>query len=64
MFPMTARAAGKWPRAYNYDLIMLDLMLPGLSGTEVLKRIRRQSAQVPVLVLTARDGTADKVETF
>ena len=49
---------------YNYDLIILDLMLPGLSGTEVLKRIRRRSAQTPVLVLTARDGTAEKVEHF
>src|ERR1700733_13359291 len=49
---------------YNYDLIILDLMLPGLSGTEILKRIRRQNSQVPVLVLTARDGTAEKVENF
>jgi heavy metal response regulator len=50
--------------AFSYDLIILDLMLPGLSGTEVLKRLRRQKPQVPVLVLTARDGTADKVEHF
>jgi DNA-binding response OmpR family regulator len=49
---------------YNYDLIILDLMLPGLGGTEILKRIRRQSSQVPVLVLTARDGTDEKVENF
>ncbi len=49
---------------YQYDLVILDLMLPKLSGTEVLRRIRRQSSQVPVLVLTARDGTAEKVENF
>jgi two-component system copper resistance phosphate regulon response regulator CusR len=49
---------------YNYDLIILDLMLPGLSGTEILKRLRRQNTQVPVLVLTARDGTAEKVKHF
>ncbi|MDB6067771.1 MAG: Two component transcriptional regulator, winged helix family [Pedosphaera sp.] len=49
---------------YNYDLIVLDLMLPGLGGTEVLKRIRRNSTQVPVLILTARDGTSEKVENF
>ncbi len=57
---------GGWEMAstYNYDLIVLDLMLPGLDGTEVLKRIRRQKSQVPVLVLTARDGTAAKVENF
>ena len=50
--------------SFNYDLIVLDLMLPGLSGTEVLKRVRQHSAQVPVLVLTARDGMADKVGHF
>jgi DNA-binding response OmpR family regulator len=50
--------------ACNYDLILLDLMLPGLSGTEVLKRVRRENAHVPVLVLTARDSTADKVGHF
>lgn len=49
---------------YNYDLIILDLMLPGISGTEILKRIRRNGSQTPVLVLTARDGTAEKVENF
>jgi two-component system copper resistance phosphate regulon response regulator CusR len=50
--------------ACNYDLIILDLMLPVLSGTEVLKRIRRHSSSVPVLILTARDATAEKVENF
>jgi two-component system copper resistance phosphate regulon response regulator CusR len=50
--------------AYDYDLIILDLMLPGLSGTEVLERVRRKNKQVPILILTARDGTADKVTNF
>lgn len=49
---------------YHYDLIILDLMLPGLDGTEVLKRIRRKSADTPVLILTARDATAEKVKNF
>ena len=49
---------------YNYDLIILDLMLPGLGGLEILKRLRAQGSQTPVLVLTARDGTAEKVENF
>ncbi len=48
----------------NYDLFILDLMLPGLSGTEVLKRVRQQGNSAPVLVLTARDATQDKVENF
>src|SRR6266513_4669498 len=47
---------------YNYDLIVLDLMLPGLSGTEVLRRIRNTDHRVPILMLTARDAVADKVE--
>lgn len=48
----------------HYDLIILDLMLPQLSGTEVLRRIRRSDSHVPVLVLTARDATTDKVTHF
>jgi heavy metal response regulator len=51
-------------QTYSYDLIILDLMLPGLSGTEVLRLVRRQNERVPVLVLTARDAINDKVEHF
>ena len=50
--------------AYDYDLIILDLMLPGLPGEELLKRIRRKNQQVPILVLTARDATEAKVANF
>ncbi|MFZ1099980.1 MAG: response regulator transcription factor [Steroidobacteraceae bacterium] len=50
--------------AYDYDLIVLDLMLPGLSGEELLKRIRRKNQQVPILILTARDATEAKVANF
>jgi len=48
----------------DYDLIILDLMLPGLNGTELLRRLRRKDGKAAVLVLTARDGTGDKVENF
>jgi DNA-binding response OmpR family regulator len=48
----------------DYDLIILDLMLPGLSGTELLERIRKKSSTTPVLILTARDATAEKVKHF
>jgi len=51
-------------QAYDYDLIILDLMLPGLSGEELLRRIRRRNPHVPILILTARDATADKVSNF
>ena len=49
---------------YDYDLIILDLMLPVMSGTEVLKRVRRKRPSVPILILTALDGMAQKVENF
>lgn len=45
----------------DYDVIILDLMLPGLSGGEVLKRLRSHQVKSAVLVLTARDATSDKV---
>src|SRR5581483_9821686 len=50
--------------SYDYDLVILDLMLPGLSGTEVLRRIRAKNDQVPILILTARDATEEKVRHF
>lgn len=46
---------------YHYDLIVLDLMLPQLDGAEVLRRVRSQNREVPVLILTARDELKDKV---
>jgi DNA-binding response OmpR family regulator len=57
---------GGWELAqtYQYDLVILDLMLPGLTGGEVLRRIRKGNSQVPVLILTARDTLGDKVEHF
>ena len=51
-------------RSAPYDLVILDLMLPGLNGTELLKRLRQANAEVPVLVLTARDAVADKIANF
>ncbi len=44
----------------EYNLILLDVMLPGLNGLEVLRRLRNESA-VPVIMLTARDAVMDKV---
>jgi two-component system OmpR family response regulator len=48
--------------AQSYDLVILDLGLPGLDGFEVLRRLRRRGAAFPVLVLTARDALPDRVK--
>ena len=57
---------GAWEAAdmFDYDLIILDLMLPGLSGTEVLERVRKKNQSVPILILTARDAMSDKLKNF
>jgi len=48
--------------AEAFDLVILDLMLPGRSGLEVLSALRRRDLQTPVLILTARDGVEDRVQ--
>jgi two-component system copper resistance phosphate regulon response regulator CusR len=44
-----------------FDLVLLDLMLPGRSGLEILKTLRQRHIETPVLILTARDGVDDRV---
>jgi two-component system, OmpR family, copper resistance phosphate regulon response regulator CusR len=44
-----------------FDLVVLDLMLPGRSGLEILQTLRQRRIETPVLVLTARDGIDDRV---
>ena len=44
-----------------HDLIILDVMLPGISGLEIVKRLRDQSSVAAILLLTARDSVADRV---
>lgn len=45
----------------EYDVILLDLMLPGMSGEQVCKKIRQEGNHVPILMLTAKGQTADRV---
>lgn len=45
-----------------YDLIILDWMLPGLSGIEIIKEIRKKGIKVPVIFLTAKDEISNRVE--
>jgi len=54
---------GLWfAESYDYDVIILDLMLPGMDGLTILKRLREQEKKAFVLILTAKDTVEDKVE--
>lgn len=46
----------------NYDLIILDIMLPKMNGYEVVKNLRTNKNETPVLMLTARDAIEDKIK--
>jgi DNA-binding response OmpR family regulator len=48
----------------KYDVIILDLMLPGMDGLEVCGRLRSEGIDIPLLMLTARDTLSDKLEGF
>ena len=48
-------------RVYDYDLLLLDVMLPGKSGLEIVREVRGKERNVPILLLTARDATDDIV---
>ena len=48
-------------RGFSYDLILLDIMLPKLDGLSVLRQLRREKIETPVLMLTARAAVPDKV---
>lgn len=47
--------------ANQYDLIILDIMIPGINGIELCKEIRQKKIQTPILMLTAKDSVKDKV---
>jgi DNA-binding response OmpR family regulator len=51
-------------RVFEPELIVLDIMLPGLDGVGVLRRVRQAGSRVPVIMLTARDSTLDKVHSL
>ncbi len=53
---------GRWyATSHDYDLILLDIMLPGASGLEILRALRAAGKDVPVLLMTARDEVEDRV---
>ena len=56
---------GQWLGTQNpYDVIVLDIMLPGRNGYDVLAGLRRDGVWAPVLMLTAKDGDLDQVDAF
>lgn len=63
---------GDGPRALNYlgehphdvDLVLLDLMLPGMSGYEICREIRNRDQEIPILVLSARTLSEDRAHAF
>ncbi|OBV37965.1 response regulator transcription factor [Janthinobacterium psychrotolerans] len=55
------REAGLALDGFDYDLMLLDLGLPGLQGMDVLRAARQRGADLPVLIITARDGTPARV---
>jgi DNA-binding response OmpR family regulator len=60
----TGPDALSFARDGDFDLMVLDLGLPGMDGVEVLKEIRRRGERLPVIVLTARSTVEDTVETL
>jgi DNA-binding response OmpR family regulator len=57
----TGEEALDWVEAATYDAIILDIMLPGVSGLDVCRTLRKRSIQTPILLLTARDAVPDRV---
>lgn len=51
-------------KLYDYDIILLDLMLPDMDGYEVLRRLRDSRVQTPILILSGLSGMDDKVKGF
>src|ERR1700761_2511167 len=49
---------------HSFDVVVLDIMLPGHSGYEVLRRMRERDVWTPVLMLTAKDGEYDETDAF
>jgi len=57
--------SGLWAATeFSYDVAILDIMLPGLNGYQVLKQIREREIWTPVIMLTAKDGEYDQTDAF
>ena len=65
-YNVSSTASGRYAlqlmQAQGFDLIVLDLGLPDMDGLEVLRNMRSKKVDLPILVLTARDGVTDRIE--
>ena len=57
----TGREALDWASAIEFDLMILDILLPEIDGLTVCREIRKMGSRVPILMLTARDAIDDRV---
>ena len=60
----TGKDGLSWAESGIYDVIILDVMLPGMDGFSVVSQLRRAGVDTPVLMLTARDSVPDKITGF
>ncbi len=58
------KSADEALRGTPYDLLILDLGLPALDGSEVLERVRKRGSTLPILVITAREGLRERVRVL
>ncbi|GAA0304614.1 response regulator transcription factor [Sphingomonas oligophenolica] len=54
----------EWLSSNSYQLVLLDLMLPGMDGITLLRRLRERRGDIPVLILSARGETDDRIDTL
>jgi DNA-binding response OmpR family regulator len=53
-----------WADQYEYDLVLLDLMLPGLNGEEIIAKLRQKNSTMPIIVISAKIQTEDRVNVL
>lgn len=63
-FAIDGKQGFELARKHSYDVIILDVMLPKMNGTEVCAKLRNEGVDIPILMLTARDQNADILEGF
>ena len=57
-------AGAEYAETGVYDLLILDVMMPKMNGIEVLQRLRKEGVQVPIMMLTAKGQTDDRIAGF